>query len=1828
MKPKILDLIDFAKVDTLLEGFNKTTGFVTAILDLDGNVLSKSGWRQICTEFHRIHPETSRKCLISDTELANKMTEGEKYHFYQCLNGLVDVAVPVVIKGEHIANLFSGQFFFEEPDESFFQKQAKKYGFNEEIYLKALKKVPVVSKEKVKVVMDFLLNMTQVISEMTFQKLEEMQLNEAIKKNEHILRLFVEHSPASIAMFDNNMRYLVASHRFMADYNLGDQSLIGRSHYEVFPKISERWKEFHRWGLAGETLKEDNDLFPRADGKTDCVRWEIRPWYETDNRIGGIILFSEVITEQVEARESLSESEKYNRMLFEQSAIGLVVASLDGKLVDINPTFANIIGRTIEETKSLTYWEITPEKYQHQEQEQLESLAKTGKYGPYEKEYIHKDGHLIPVRLQGLIIERNNEKFIWSSVEDITERKRSELLRNSEKYLLEIITRNTPLPKILEEIVLTVEALSERTIASILLLDNDGIHVHYGAAPHLPEGYNNALEGASIGPNAGSCGTSAFRKEVVIVTDIEVDSLWDDYRELARAYGLRACWSTPIINSQGKVLGTFAMYYREPRSPKEEDFRLIERATHLAEIAIERKRKEQELEKSRRLLIESQRIGNVGGWEFNIDTLEQTWTEEVFRIHEVEVDYEPTVEKGVNYYTPESRPIIEQAVQRAIEFGEPFDLELEIITAKGNLRSVKAIGEADLEHRRVIGFFQDITVGKQAEASLRESEEKFRTLTMASSDSVYRMSPDWRVMYELDGRGFIVDTAKPNAAWFQEYIPPDDQENVMAVIQEAIRSKSLFELEHRVWRVDGSFGWTFSRAIPRLDANGEIFEWFGAASDITNRKQAEEALISVKAKIEESEIRFKAITNQATEGISLSDMDGNYKFVNPAFCAMTGYSEEELLTMTVFDVKAELQPSGGFNESKGAKEVLPIEVRLQRKNKSELTTEIIGNRIKIGNQEFVLGTIRDITERKMAETKLLAEHELVIDTLESMSDAFVSLDRNWRYTYMNEKAGIIFGRDPKEMIGKHIWTEFPEGVGQPFQLNYEKAMNEKVFIRMEEYYPPYDMWFENRINPTDDGIAIFFQDITFRKKAEEKIQRSEQVLRLFVEHSPASIAMFDREMNYIVASQRYLQDYEIGEQKVTGRSHYEIFPEIPERWKDIHKRCLAGATESADEDLFPRANGKLDWVRWEIRPWYEQNDEIGGIILFSEVITERKLAQESLIASEARIRNVFEQANDGIYIISAENQYLDTNERGLELLGYTIDELLLLNVADVLAPDEVARLAVEPPKMMSGIPHLAEWKYVRKDGSVFPGEVSAKKLDDNSYLALLRDLTDRRKIETALRQSEKRHQLLFKYGLAAMAYHQIIFEGEKPVDDIYLEVNDAFTAKTGLQNVIGKSITELIPDIRKTNPELLERFGRVAQTGQPEEYEIFISDLNTWFYTSLYSLGENVVVSVLDNITERKLAEKTLAASEEKYRSIYENSSVGILLTTVDGNIISANEFACKIFNRTEVEICRIGRNGLIDVTDPRLAILLEERKKIGRAKGELWFIKKEGTKFPGEISSVIFKDKEGNEHTSMVIRDLTEQKQAENEIRALNQTLEHRVVERTAQLQAANQELESFGYSISHDLRAPLRAIYGFSQILASRHRLSLNEEGKQYMDYIVSASVRMEQLINDLQNYARLGKKSLEMRPVSLRSIVDAVYSDLKTELIEAGGDFAIVGDLPHLVADETLLRQIVANLLGNSIKYRRINTTLKITLSCEPIGKSYLLKITDNGIGIPKEHWEKIFNVFQRLHSEDKYPGTGIGLANVKKAVTLLGGTIYVESTVGFGSTFFIKFNETKI
>jgi light-regulated signal transduction histidine kinase (bacteriophytochrome) len=230
-------------------------------------------------------------------------------------------------------------------------------------------------------------------------------------------------------------------------------------------------------------------------------------------------------------------------------------------------------------------------------------------------------------------------------------------------------------------------------------------------------------------------------------------------------------------------------------------------------------------------------------------------------------------------------------------------------------------------------------------------------------------------------------------------------------------------------------------------------------------------------------------------------------------------------------------------------------------------------------------------------------------------------------------------------------------------------------------------------------------------------------------------------------------------------------------------------------------------------------------------------------------------------------------------------------------------------------------------------------------------------------------------------------------------------------------------------------------------------------------------------------------------------------------------------------------------------------------------------------------------------------------------------LAQRTAQLEERSLQLESFSYSVSHDLRSPLRAINGFAQILSQRHRVGLNEEGRHSIDNILDASAHMGRLIEDLLSYTRLGRSAITLKPVALSEILTPVIRNLEPRALELGVSLEVADDLPFVMGDRTLLSQVFANLLDNAITYRRPDRASVIELKWKEEGKNVVVSVTDNGIGIDAAHFEKIFEVFQRLHPQEQYPGTGIGLAIVMTATQLLRGAVRVESTLGSGTTFHV-------
>jgi len=678
---------------------------------------------------------------------------------------------------------------------------------------------------------------------------------------------------------------------------------------------------------------------------------------------------------------------------------------------------------------------------------------------------------------------------------------------------------------------------------------------------------------------------------------------------------------------------------------------------------------------------------------------------------------------------------------------------------------------------------------------------------------------------------------------------------------------------------------------------------------------------------------------------------------------------------------------------------------------------IVGNLGQnIINQEQLLSK----AETLRLEAEAARKHYTNI--LARIKDGFVALDRNWYYTHVNVNAAKMLQREKSEdLIGKHIWTEYPEGVGQPFYKAYYQAFETQQPVYLEEHYEPWNRWFENRIYPSPDGLTIYFTEITERKLAEEKLKEWHDLMQHIIRHDPNAIAVHDHELKYIFVSERYIKDYRVIEDNVIGKHHYEVFPEIPQRWRDVHQRALKGEVISAEEDIFVRKDGTIDYTTWHCRPWHEKDGSIGGIILYTEVITARKKAE--------------------------------------------LERNLLSDIT--LAISEADDFDAAMTAAISSVCAATGWVY---------GEC-------------------------------------------------------------------------------------WMPD--------------------PDLQALFCS--SAW-YTS----------------TEE------LAGFRELSKNY--NFPLGVGLP---GKVWAAKEYVW-----------------IKDVTKD-LELLRRNIAREARLTSAAGFPVLVGSEVIAVMVFFMYRPREEDKHfvklgseIALQLGELFKRKIAEEGLQKLNLELEQRINERTAQLEAKNRELETFTYSVSHDLKAPLRGIDGYSRLLLTDHAENLNQEGRAFLRSIRRSAGQMSRLIDDLLSYSRLEQRSWQQQAVNLQKLVSSILVEPVEEITARGGSVEI--DLPQITiyADQDGLALALRNLLDNAAKYSSKTEAPAIRISCLEKENSIIIMISDNGIGFDMQYHDRIFGIFNRLHPEGEYSGTGIGLAMVKKALDRMGGRAWAESAPAKGSTFYLE------
>jgi PAS domain S-box-containing protein len=390
---------------------------------------------------------------------------------------------------------------------------------------------------------------------------------------------------------------------------------------------------------------------------------------------------------------------------------------------------------------------------------------------------------------------------------------------------------------------------------------------------------------------------------------------------------------------------------------------------------------------------------------------------------------------------------------------------------------------------------------------------------------------------------------------------------------------------------------------------------------------------------------------------------------------------------------------------------------------------------------------------------------------------------------------------------------------------------------------------------------------------------------------------------------------------------------------------------------------------------------------------------------------------------------------------------------------------------------------------------------------------------------------------------------------------------------------------------------------------------------------QQVIVTFID-ITDMTHAEQELRASERRFRATVESLDEGYYSVTVDGVLIDHNPAFCRVLGLGDDADLR-GRN-LPDfwASPTDRGAYVAELLAHGHVRDFLAEASKaDGTRLVALLGAHLVIDEQGGgRHIEGTVVDFTARKAAEDEVERLNAELEQRVDDRTAELDGANKELEAFAYSVSHDLRAPLRHISGFSNLLAERAGDQLDDKSRHYVE-VISTSVRqMGILIDDLLQFSRTGRAELTIGPVDMDATLAEALEPLRRGTDGRDVEWTI-GELPPVVADRALLRQVWANLVGNAVKYTRDRTPARIEIGAAGVDGEFVFYVRDNGVGFDMQYVHKLFGVFQRLHSDAEFEGTGIGLANVKRIVTRLGGAVWAEGEQGQGATFYFSLPNRK-
>lgn len=779
------------------------------------------------------------------------------------------------------------------------------------------------------------------------------------------------------------------------------------------------------------------------------------------------------------------------------------------------------------------------------------------------------------------------------------------------------------------------------------------------------------------------------------------------------------------------------------------------------------------------------------------------------------------------------------------------------------------------------------------------------------------------------------------------------------------------------------------------------------------------------------------------------------------------------------------------------------------------------------------------------------------------------------------------------------------------------------------------------------------KEIESRKKAEEEIIKSKQLLQDIIDNSPSVIYLCGADGKILMANKKLEKLLNCTRGEMIGHPREKFMPEeIARQHRQNDLLVVKTGKSSITEESNPEDDGMHYYLTQKFPIFdYEGNVEaIGGI---ATDFTDRKRAEEQLRLNEEKYRMLAENTSDWVYWMDPEGKLHYVSPSCEQITGYSAAEFYKNPelIHSIIIPEDLEVFRNHQANTSNSNNHFTiEFRIKTKRGEIkWINHSCAPVFGPDGKLggrqSSNREITELKHAREAIIDSEKRYRELFNSNPNPMWVYDLetlqFLEVNKTAELNYGYSRDEFLTLS-LKDIRPKEeIDKLIRDIEQDRTDY-QRSGEWKH--KRKEGTIFDVEITSHM---IEFNGRQATLVMAQHITRRKQAEEELRLSEERYSAFVKQSSDAICLfelshAPIDTQLPVNEQIDLLYKNALIAENNKTfalshgytdpnEMNGLkIGQIFPRLA-----KENVAYLRGFIengYNVSQVETKELSKDSSVTFflNSLTGSVENGRLVRiwgakqDISRIKKAEEEILILNKELENRVEERTRELVMANKELESFSYSVSHDLRAPLRAISGFTNIIKTDYADKFDTEGQEFLHTILSNTRRMGELIDDLLRLSRISKQELSKNVVSMKELFANVFEELTQSAHNKNVNF-IMGEIPKANIDSPLMKIAISNLLSNAIKFSSFENQQNIEVGITKINKKTAYFVKDNGVGFNMAYAGKLFDVFQRLHRVDEFEGTGIGLAIVQRIVHKHGGEIWAESEVGKGATFYFTLSE---